>query len=104
MSNSESTHQSLLQSENRKWNRLEKSSYFVPVSRLSAQRLYHILICTAKSSEKRVDYTETLYCKQSALADLICIRGCRLPGDRMPHRTTVQGLSGRKGEGSKKKK
>lgn len=59
-----STHQSLPQCENRKWNR-QTSSHFVPGRRLSAQGLYHILICTAKSSEKRVDYVKTLDCKQS---------------------------------------
>ena len=58
------------------------SSHFVPVRRVSAQRLYHILMCPAKSSEKRVDYIETLYSKQSENLgwpdmDLIWILGCR---------------------------
>lgn len=73
------------------------SSRFVPVRRFSVQGLYHILTCTAKSSEKRVDYTETLYCKQS-----------ECPGwpdmDLWVTRLTVRGWSGRKGKGAEAKK
>lgn len=96
MSNSDSTHQSLLQCENRKWNRQEED--FLLGDCITSS-------CVLLSPVKK-ELTILKHCtvsSQGALTDLIWILGCWLLGDMMPRTATAHDeVNG--GENSKKRK
>lgn len=104
MSKWDSTHQSLLECENRMSNRPEQAHILCQWGGFQLNDCMtssYVLLRSVK--EELTLLKHCTVCSQSTLADTIWIRGCRLPGETMLRRTTVQGSSGRKGAKKKKK-
>lgn len=105
MSKWDSTHQSLLECENRMSNRPEQAHILCQWGGFQLNDCMtssYVLLRSVK--EELTLLKHCTVCSQSTLADTIWIRGCRLPGETMLRRTTVQGSSGRKGAKKNKQK